>query len=91
MTIIWSERSIDRLRGIHDFIAEESREGAAAVIQRIFESVERLRMFPKSGRIVPEYELIDVREVVVAPYRVLYREEGDRIEIVNVLHLRQQL
>lgn len=91
MTIIWSDRTIDRLRGIHDFIAEESIDGAAAVIQSIFASVERLRMFPKSGRIVPEYEQIGVREIIVAPHRVLYREEGDRIEIVNVLHLRQQL
>ena len=91
MTIAWSERAIDRLREIHDFIAEESIDGAVAVMGRIFESVERLRAFPKSGRIVPEYERVDIREIIVAPYRVLYREDGERIEIVNVLHSRQQI
>jgi toxin ParE1/3/4 len=91
MTIVWSDRSIDRLLAIHDYIAEESISGAASVIQQIFDAVEQLRMFPNSGRIVPEYELIDVREILARPYRILYRTMGDRVEIINVLHSRQQL
>ena len=91
MMIVWSDRSIDRLLSIHDYIAEESVSGAAAAIQRIFDSVEQLRMFPHSGRIVPEYELVDVREIFSKPYRILYRASGDRVEIINVLHSRQQL
>ena len=89
--IVWSDRSIDRLLAIHDYIAEESVFGAASVVQSIFDSVEQLRLFPHSGRIVPEYELVDVREILSKPYRILYRVTGDRVEIVNVLHSRQQL
>ena len=91
MTIVWSDRSIDRLLAIHDYIAEESISGAASVIQQIFDAVEQLRMFPNSGRIVPEYELVDVREILAKPYRILYRTMSDRVEIINVLHSRQLL
>ena len=91
MTIVRSDRSIDRLLAIHDYIAEESVLGAASVIQRIFDSVEQLRLFPNSGRIVPEYEQMEAREILAKPYRIIYRAIGDRIEIINVLHSRQQL
>jgi plasmid stabilization system protein ParE len=90
MRIVWSDRSIDRLLAIHDYIAEASSANAASLIQRIFDSVERLRMFPKSGRVAPDFEQEEIREVLVSSYRVLYRERTDRIEIVNVLHARQQ-
>ncbi|HEY3874655.1 MAG TPA: type II toxin-antitoxin system RelE/ParE family toxin [Candidatus Kapabacteria bacterium] len=91
MKIIWSDRSVDRLRAIHDYIAAESSSAAARVIERIFTATEQLRAFPNSGRFVPEYELHDVREIPVNPYRILYRSAGGRIEIVNILHSRQLL
>jgi toxin ParE1/3/4 len=68
MKIVWSDRSIDRLHAIHDYIAEESCHGAASVIQQIFDSVEQVRMCPKSGRIVPEYAEMEVREILSKPY-----------------------
>ncbi|MFI5202131.1 MAG: type II toxin-antitoxin system RelE/ParE family toxin [Candidatus Kapaibacterium sp.] len=67
MRIVWSDRSIDRLRAIHDFIAEESSIGAVSIIQQIFDSVEQVRMFPKSGRIVPKYTETEVREIFSKP------------------------
>ena len=67
MMIVWSDRSIDRLLAIHDYIAKESSHGAASVIQQIFDSVEQVRMFPKSGRLVPEYAEIEVREILSTP------------------------
>ena len=91
MTVIWSDRSINRLIAIHDFIAQESPSRASRIMQKILDSAERLRAFPQSGRMVPEYERIEVREIIEHPYRILYRVTNDRIEIVNILHLRQQL
>ncbi len=91
MTVIWSDRSIIRPIAIHDFIAQESPSRASRIMQKILDSAERLRAFPQSGRMVPEYERIEVREIIEHPYRILYRVTNDRIEIVNILHLRQQL
>ena len=48
-------------------------------------------MFPESGRIVPELNRRDVREVLHKRYRVIYKIKENRIEILTVRHMRQLL
>lgn len=45
-------------------------------------------MFPFAGRMVPEYELNEVREVIEGSYRIIYliKEAEDQIEILAVIH-----
>ena len=57
---------------------------AELVARRIVAAVERLQAFPESGRIVPERNVPEIREVVVAPYRVVYRLRQGRVEIATV-------
>ncbi|MGE3371883.1 MAG: type II toxin-antitoxin system RelE/ParE family toxin, partial [Dehalococcoidia bacterium] len=40
--------------------------------------------FPESGRVVPELNVHELREVVVKPYRVVYRYRAGVVEIVTV-------
>lgn len=42
--------------GIRNFSAPDAPGYADIVVDRIFESAERLRDFPQSGRIVPEFQ-----------------------------------
>lgn len=90
MTILWSERAIDRLSKIHDYLADDSKERARALIARLFARVEMLRAFPEAGRALPEFEHLGIREALESSYRILYRIADDRIEIVNILHSRQR-
>lgn len=48
----------------------------------------QIASFPFSGRMVPEYELNEVRELVERPYRVIYlvQTERDQIEVLAVIH-----
>ena len=48
-------------------------------------------MFPRSGRMVPEYEAPDIREVIERPYRIIYRIKADQIDILDVVHGAQLL
>ena len=64
---------------------------AADWIERILTSVERLKRFPLSGRVVPEIALDDYREVVVAGVRVVYRVRPEAVVIVAVRHSREML
>jgi plasmid stabilization system protein ParE len=70
---------------VHDFIARDSSDYAAAMVDRIIDTVERLAQFPRSGRAVPEAPSENVREISVPPYRVLYRP-GTEIEVIAVIH-----
>lgn len=83
MEITWSPDSLDRLDDISDFIAKDSRERAEAFVERLIESVDRLKTFPASGVITPEHPAF--RHVVVQGYRIIYRLCSDKVEIVTVV------
>ncbi|MGH7571519.1 MAG: type II toxin-antitoxin system RelE/ParE family toxin [Gemmatimonadota bacterium] len=65
--VIWSPQTIRDIESIRDFIALDSVVYAGLVAQRIVRAVERLESFPESGRIVPELQRPDVREVIHRP------------------------
>jgi len=46
----------------------------------------QLQEFPESGRVVPEYEAKQVRELIGGSYRIWYRLRDDRVEILAILH-----
>lgn len=46
---------------------------------------------PESGRVVPEFERPDLRELIESPYRLIYRVRADTIEVIAVVHLRREL
>jgi plasmid stabilization system protein ParE len=72
------------LEAIRDYIAADSPRYAALVVERILGAVERLSMFPESGRVVPERNDPAIREVIVRPYRVVYRLRPGLVEIATV-------
>ena len=53
-------------------------------VAEIFAQVEKLVDFPESGRIVPEFGLSVVRELLHPPFRVVYRVGIDTIWVVRV-------
>ena len=52
---------------------------------------EEVAEFPLSGRMVPEYETHDIREVIESPYRIIYRATPERIDVLAVVHGTQML
>lgn len=57
------------------------------MVGRILGAAERLSDFPESGRRVPEFERSDLREVLLRPYRIVYRLAGrEEIHIITVHH-----
>ena len=59
------------------------------VTERLYLSVDQLRDFPDSGRVVPERQEPDLRELVRAPYRIVYRRHSGLVEILTVFHATQ--
>ena len=54
------------------------------LLKEIMAEVERLADFPESGRVVPEFGIADLREIIHAPFRVVYRLGRSRVRIVRV-------
>jgi addiction module RelE/StbE family toxin len=86
-TIRWTDQAIADLAAIRGFIEQDSHHYAAVVVARLIRAVDRLNDFPQAGRVVPEFERTDVREIVIRPYRIVYRLVRDNeIDILTVAH-----
>jgi plasmid stabilization system protein ParE len=84
--LIWSPRAASDLEDICNFIASDSEHNAKTFAQRIVEMIESIPDFPKAGRIVPEYQLDEIRERLYQDYRIIYRIKKDSVEIVTIIH-----
>jgi toxin ParE1/3/4 len=84
--IRWSLRSADDLRDVEDFIARDSPLHAVRTIDQIVESVEPLASFPLMGRVVPEFERDDLRELIYGSYRIVYLLREFDVLVVRVIH-----
>jgi toxin ParE1/3/4 len=73
------------------FIARDRPETAMAWFERILDEGASLAEFPDRGRVVPETSRQDVRELIVNPYRLVYRRDADVVTITMVLHGRRLL
>ena len=73
-----------RSRCYHKYIAKDSQRYADLTVGRIFAAVERLLQFPYSGRIVPELDAPEIREIIVGRFRVVYRIRDTTIEVATV-------
>ncbi len=71
--IIWSPDAAADLEAICEYIAKDSGYYARVFAQGVVNTVERLLIFPESGRIVPEYNRKDLREIIFQNYRIVYR------------------
>lgn len=53
---------------------------------RAFHATDRLAELPRSGRIVPELEIENIREIILGNYRLIYRVREDQVQILTVHH-----
>ncbi len=86
MKIIWSKTSENDLVHIRRFIADDSEYYADIFTAKLVKSTDNLINFPRMGRIVPEFNIETIREIIVSPYRIIYKIGDNSIEIVTVIH-----
>ena len=90
-TLIWSAGAHADLNEIETYIAASSPENARRVVAKIRQAANKQLDFPYSARMVPELHDPNRREIFVYQYRVMYRVEPDRIEVLRVVHGRRLL
>lgn len=88
MKVLWTEGAVSQLQAIHDYIAHTSPDYASRMIDRLTKRSIQISDFPYSGRMVPEYELNEIREVLEWPYRIIYliQLEQSQIDVLAVVH-----
>jgi toxin ParE1/3/4 len=86
--VLWTKFAEAQLHAIHDYVAQTSPEYARRIVDNLTRRSIQIASFPFSGRMVPEYELNEVRELIEGPYRLIYliHEDKDEIEVLAVIH-----
>ena len=79
--VYWTAQASEDLAAIFAYVAQDSDHYARLTVRELIAATSRLRVFPELGRIVPELDRADVREVIWRSYRLVYQYLGPVNEI----------
>ncbi|KRT76485.1 MAG: plasmid stabilization system protein [Armatimonadetes bacterium CSP1-3] len=84
--VIWTRQAVEDVEAIKAYVARDSERYAVLLAERLVAAIERVGLFPESGRVVPEVNDATLREVVYGNYRIVYRVLPEAVEVVTVYH-----
>lgn len=71
MKIVWSLLAVESLEDIYDYIAVDNVSAASNLVENIFNKVESLVTNASRGRVVPESDRENIRELFEGEYRII--------------------
>ena len=83
--IIWAPAALKDIDSIAQYIERDSVDQAVLFVTRVIEMVDRLKEFPRSGRVIPEINDAHCREIIYGAYRSMYRITEKEIWINGVI------
>lgn len=84
-SIEFAESALNDLEDMLAWYAEQHvPEVGQRLVQELFVRTEQLVDFPESGRMVPEFGLATLRELIHPPFRLVYRLDPTAIRIIRV-------
>jgi toxin ParE1/3/4 len=92
--IEWAEVAENDLKGIIEYIAEDSPANALKILKKIKQKASSLYTLPERGRIVPELRdqgISIYRKLIISPWRMIYRISEMKIYVLSVLDARQNV
>jgi toxin ParE1/3/4 len=82
----WSLTAASDLQDIENFIARDSVLHAISFVDRIVAAADTLSDSPHLGRVVPEFNRPDLRELIFGSYRIVYLLKDDGVTILRAVH-----
>jgi toxin ParE1/3/4 len=89
--VVFSPKAVGDLEAILRYIALSNPEAARKLGQQLLEKSKELSQFPFIGQKVSEFDDPNIRQLILKPYRVVYRVEDEkkRISIARFWHSAQ--
>ncbi len=89
--VIWTGKAKSSLKAIYNYIKVDSQFYAEEVRTKFIYESRKLEDFPKLGRIVPETEKENIRELFIYSYRMLYEIRDENVFILSIIHSKQNI
>jgi len=83
--ITFAASAVEDLEAIRAWYGEQQvPEVGERLLREVVAQVEKLGDYPESGRVVPEFGLAQMREIIHPPFRIVYRLDDVRVRVVRV-------
>jgi toxin ParE1/3/4 len=93
--VLWSNIAENDLKSILEYIiADDDPSNAIKIFKNLNKKAASLYNFPEKGRIVPELKdqgILSYRELVIPPWRILYRVSENNVYELSVLDSRRNI
>lgn len=73
------------------YVEEQSPETGARLVSKIVAQAEQLADFPESGRVVPEFSMRFLREIIYPPFRIVYRCDRKSVRVIRIWRTERML
>jgi toxin ParE1/3/4 len=84
VSITFADSAVSDLQNILAYYEEQSiPDIGKRLVAEIIDDIELLKEQPDMGRMVPEFELEYLRELIRPPFRIVYRRDKKRVRIVR--------
>ena len=85
--VIWTDEAIDDLRQIVAYISRHNPVAAVKLGEALVEKSMLLAAHPRFGRVFRKVGKDNIREMVIAPYRLIYElDDTNAVVFVRLLH-----
>ncbi len=85
MKILFAQSALDDLEDVLEYYREQQVPHVGErLVSSVIKDIELLGEQPDMGRIVPEFELKYLRELIRPPFRIVYRRDRNKVRIVRI-------
>lgn len=84
-SVSFAGSAVSDLEDIRAYYTEqEVPDVGERLVAEIVTHIEKLSEYPDMGRVVPEFDLEYLRELIHPPFRIVYRLDRNKVRIVRV-------
>ncbi len=84
--VVWSQRARDAVDEAVAYIGQDAPDAARRLLEGIVGAARSLDTLSERGRIVPELAEPTFRELLVSPYRLIYRVDAEQVTVIALVH-----
>jgi addiction module RelE/StbE family toxin len=85
-TIKWTQSAWNDLEAAADYISKDSPRYATSFVQEVRDAARSLNTLAFRGRVVPEFNDTNIRELFLKNYRLIYQITAQQIYVLGLIH-----
>jgi plasmid stabilization system protein ParE len=90
MELKWTSKALSDLARLYDLLAPVSRQAAARTVQSLTAAPTRLLEHPRIGEKLEEFELREIRRILVGHYEMRCDIRETTIYLLRLWHTREE-